>query len=125
MVECLGVSEDSGQGVVVAGGDRVELVVVASSTADRLSQEASGDGFELFVDDVHPEFILVLVFEVVVSQGQEGGGDDLALLLFERFGHQQVAGELFVDELVEGSIRVERLDHVIPVPPGLGKQEAA
>ena len=52
MVESLGVAEDSGQGVVVASGDRVELVVVASSTANRLSQKASRDRLELLVDDV-------------------------------------------------------------------------
>jgi len=125
MVERLGVAEDAGQRVVVTGGDRVKLVVVATSTTNGLGKEAPGDRFELLVDDVHPQLVLVLVLEVVVTQCQERGGDDVSLPLLQRCRRQQVSGNLFLDEAVKGAILVERFDHVIPVPPSLREQEAS
>jgi hypothetical protein len=34
-------------------------------------------------------------------------------------GRQEVAGELFADELVERLVLIERLHDVVPIPPGV------
>ncbi len=95
--------EDPGQGVVIGGGYRVELVVVAPSTAESQSEERPADGVDLFVDDVHLHFTRIVFGQHLGSDDQETGGDDTLesgpriCIVFE-----QIAGELFADELVVG-----------------------
>ena len=63
MVERFRVAEYSGQCVVISGGDRIKLVIVTSCTANSLCQKASGDRFELFVNDYNIDLI-VSVFDM-------------------------------------------------------------
>ena len=71
MRQCLCVSQNAGHRVVVARGDGIELVIVATRAANRLGEERFADGVELFVDDIHFEGFLVLLFEVPVADGEE------------------------------------------------------
>jgi hypothetical protein len=61
-----GAGEDAGQRVVVVGGDRVELVVVAAGAGDRQPQEGAGDGVDallpLLGDDVLDDVLVELEF---------------------------------------------------------------
>ena len=47
-----GALEDPRQRVVVLGGNRIELVIVAAGAAKRQPQEGAANGIDLFVDDI-------------------------------------------------------------------------
>ncbi len=89
--------EDAGQGVIVGGRDRVELVIVAAGTARRQGQHRAADGVDLLVDVVHDEPDLETLVDVLDAQGQEPGRDQLLVPLPLRFGRQQVAGDLLAE----------------------------
>ena len=108
------VLEEREHRIVVAGGNRIELVVVTACAIERQSEKGGAKGGDA-VGDVGDT---VLLFDdaallVLVVQAVEGGGEAL------RFGRirQQVARELPGGELVEGKIFVERLDHPVAVSP--------
>ncbi len=101
--------------VVVALGDRVQLVVVAPSTVHGQAQEDLAGRGDHIVQLVRPRLSSVGRFVVPQPQPIEAGGDD-------RIGGdlvQFVARQLFAQELVEGLVLVERADHVVAVPPHL------
>ena len=125
VAEGLGAAEDAGEGVVVFGGDGVEFVVVAAGAADGEAHEGAADGFELFVDDVHAEEAFVLLFVVGGAEGEEGGGGELAAALGGVGGGEEVAGDVFGDELVEGGVGVEGFDDVVAEAPGVFEGEGA
>ena len=121
---CPGAFEDSGQCVVIGGRDGVELVVVASSTANSQSEERPADGVDLFVDDVHLHFARIVFGEHLGSDYQEAGGDDaFESCLGRGIVGEQIAGELFADELVVGQVRVEGIDDVVSVSKRIGVAE--
>src|SRR5262249_4136042 len=99
----VGAEEDARQGVVVFGGDGVELVVVTASAGDGQAQEGPADHVNLVIDNVGEQLFLVGVAAAPVADGQQAGGDDAVgvdgpLLLCR----QQIAGDLVEDELVVG-----------------------
>ena len=87
-------------------------------------RNASAHGIELFVDDVHAQQFLVLLFEVVVAERQEPRRHHLSALLFVTRGGEKIAGDLLADEAVEGEIVVEGVDDVIAITPGFLQDEA-
>ncbi|GIT28317.1 MAG: hypothetical protein Ct9H300mP1_03630 [Planctomycetaceae bacterium] len=114
-VECLGAAEDSGQGVVVGRGDRVKLVVVAPGTGNCQSQDCLANHIQLVVDDVQRD---VAAVERFLSDRQQSGRHLQPPGLGPGFsGLQQVTGKLFDQEPVVGDVGVDRVDHVVAVPP--------
>ena len=67
----VGAAEDAGQGVIVGGRDRVELVVVAAGAARRQRQHRPADRVDLLVDVVHDEADLEPLVDVLDAQRQE------------------------------------------------------
>ena len=90
-----GAEEDARQGVVVLGGDRVELVIVAAGAGDREAEEGPADDVDLVVDVVGDHLLLVHVAGHEVGDGQQAGGDEPVRV--DPAGmrrRQQVAGDL-------------------------------
>ena len=109
-----GVVEEGGDRVKLALGERVELVVVADGAAGGESEPDLGDGFGA-VAGVEDEVFLgdgaALVGGHVAAV--EAGGD----FLVEGGVGEEVAGELFDGELVEGLVAVEGVDDPVAVGP--------
>ena len=125
MLHRLHVAENPGEGVVIPRRNRVELVVVTSRTRHGLREEPFRHHVQLFVHDIHAKLLLILFFQVRVAQHQERGGHEVTRSLDGIVRGQQVAGNLLADELVERHVSVERINHVVAVPPRLLEDEAA
>ena len=88
--------------VEIGLGDGIELVIVALRTADREAQEGPSR---------HIDTVVVAVPQGMESQCRE---------ILAPFGlRQKVGSELQHDEPVVRKITVERVDHPVPVPPGV------
>ncbi len=116
----LGAAEDARERVVVALGDRVDLVVVAAGAGDRQPEEGARGRLDLLVDHVQDELPAVLGVVGLAAEGEEPGRDDLVGPLAVVVGRQQVAGDLLADELVVRLVGVERGDGPVAIAPGLG-----
>ena len=116
-----GRAKNSGHGVVVACRDLIEFVIVAASAGDGHSQQRAGDRVDLFVDDVGFFFRAILLGRDLDPHGQVGGRRQPAIGDGRiRRVRQEVAGELFADELVEGAVLVEGVYDVVAVVVGEG-----
>ena len=113
-------SKDGNHRVVIPGRQGVELVVVASRTTHRQSQEDLGGGTDHVVQLVeqlgnHLAFLDTRAsLGVPWSHPVKPGGQD-------RFGCRTgdlVPGQLFGHEPVVGPIGIECSDHPVPVLPG-------
>ena len=124
-VERPGAAEDAGQRVVLALGERIELVVVAASAADRDAQERASERVELVVDNVHLQLRLVLVHQSPGPDCEEARGDCLLASLQVVPSVEHVARDLLADEPVVRLVAVERVDHVVPVAPRVERWDAS
>jgi len=89
-------------------------VVVASGAADGQAEHGFSDGVEGVVHD-EVEVGVLRVFEAA-GQGDKAGGDDtLPETFFGIFECEDVAGDLFDDELVVGHVVIEGVDDVVAV----------
>ena len=120
-----GAAEDPRHGVVVLHGDRVKLVGMAAGAADGHAQHRAANGFDLFIDGVHPQQFLVLQIEVFRPQGEEGSCHQLAFSRRSRSVRQEVPGDLFGNELSVRHVVIERPNHVIAIAPGIGQHRTA
>ena len=80
-------------------------MVVAATQVDGLGQEGAANDVELFIDDVHAELPLVLLLQVGIAEREEGRGDQLPASLLPgvgRLGREQIAGDLLLNEAIEG-----------------------
>ena len=118
-----GRAQDTGHRVVVGRGDGVELVVVATGAADRQGEKGAAHGVDLLVDDVDQHLVRVLFGEHLWSQHQKAGPGDLLEALGVGLCRHQVAGDLFVNEAVEGLVAVERVDDVVAIAEGVGESD--
>ena len=103
----LGAAEDARHGVVVAGGDRIEFVIVTAGATDGHAHEAAADGVELLINDVHAQHALVLLFVVGRAKGEKGGGSELAAAFGGGLGLHEIARELLADHLAQRHIAVQ------------------
>ena len=110
-----GRAQDAGQRVVVGGGNRVELVVVAAGAADRLGEKRPPDDVHLLVDDVDDHLVDVLLGQHLRAEGQEPGRGEILEPLVVAGRRQQVAGNLLLHEPVVGLVAVERLDDPVAI----------
>ena len=103
--------EDAIKRVVVFGGNRVELVVMAASTGDGQAQQSTGDDVDPVVDD------LVLIEQEAPADGQETQSGQRPVVAAAR---ELIGRDLLDEELVVTEVGVERGDHVIAVGVGVG-----
>ena len=94
--ERLRAHEEPGEGVVVLGGDRVELVVVAAGAGQRQAEHALADGVDLLVDQVEAELALVPGLVALRPEREIARRDQVPGALIVVLGLEQVAGELLV-----------------------------
>src|SRR5262249_46512061 len=109
--------QEAGQGVVVSGGEGVELVVVAAGAAQREAQERLAHYVYLVVNSVG--LILRDVYRRVVALAEppEARADDRFVEPLGRMAArvgQQVARDMLHHELIVGQIGVQGADHVVP-----------
>ena len=60
----LGTFENARKGVVIMGWNGIELVIMASCTANGHAQNGLTQGIKLFIDDIHLQDFFILSFEV-------------------------------------------------------------
>ena len=118
-----GAAEHSEQRVVVAGRERIDFVVVTPCTGNRRGLERLGQRVDLVGEDVvadrtQPDAVIVGNLAETVEGRPDDGFVETLLMVNSRPG-EQVAGDVFTDQLVEGHVLVEGADQVIPVPPGV------
>ena len=100
--------------VELALGDRIELVIVTCRATDGRPQPDRPDGGDPVLDLHHAKFLDVgPPFPVAQGLAKKPRGD----LLLDRRLRQQVAGQLFDREPVEGHVAVESLDDPVPKSP--------
>ena len=73
----VGAAEDSGQRVIVGRRNRLELVVVAAGATGRQGEDRAGHRVDLLVDVVHDVADLESLVDVLHSQCQKAGGDQM------------------------------------------------
>ena len=115
-----GVGEDAVEGVVVLLRDGVEFVVVAAGAGDGEALEGFGDDVDLVVGPFDAVFEGVDGLEAVFDHAEVGEGEAGFVGVFGDSGRDEVAGEVFADELVVGDVVVEGADEVVAVAPGVG-----
>ena len=69
-----GTVEDARESVVIAFGYRVELVIMASGTTERETEEYTSHGIDLLIDDVGAFLDGVFFSQNLGSDGEEPGG---------------------------------------------------
>ena len=116
-VHRFGALEDPGQSVIVGGGNRIKLVIVASSTSEGHPKKDTTDGIDLLVDDVHAHLRHVHLGQYFRADRKKTGCNQalLAFSIGRRF--EQITSDLFRDELVEWLVGVKGLNHIITVSP--------
>ena len=124
-VERSSASEYSRQCIVIAGGDGIELVVVAARATESQSLKGPAQGIELVIHDIHAEFLFVGVHDCPGPDGQEARGHDLLTTLVVGFPGQNVSRDLLLNEAVVGLVGIERIDDVVAISPGLPCRDAA
>ncbi len=125
MFQRLRALEDARQRVVIRSRNGIELVIVATGTADGLCEEGAADRVDLFIDHIHHQLLLVLLFQIRVAHRQECGGDDLPSPFLGITGGHQIAGNLLHHEAIQRQIAVEGFDDVIAIAPGITQHKSA
>ena len=121
-----GTLEDGGQGVVVGGGDGVELVVVAAAAGQGQAQEGAPRNVDLLVGYVQNELLLVLLRQRLGAQHQEPGGHHpVAEGPPVGVPRKEVAGKLLQNKSIVGLVLVEGPHHVIAVAVGVAHDVVA
>ena len=123
--EGFGATEDAGEGVVIGGGDGIELMVMAAGAGGGEAEEGPGGEIDLVIDEIHFELETIFFVETFGAEGEEAGGDSEFVAMGGGSGGEEITGELFADELIVGFIGIERGDDVIAVTPGVGESEIA
>ena len=116
-----GTGEEPGQGVIIPGRDRVELVVVAAGTTDGQAEEGLAQDVHLIVD---PRGAILAEVDgrmrPLVEPEKARSQDRLvrAGRWIASWVGEEVAGHLLDDKLVVGQVLVERPDQVVSVAVG-------
>ena len=115
-------AEDAVERVVVAGGEWVELVIVATRTRDRQTEEGFAEDIDHVIDAVGLLLAYVDGRMFAFAEMPKSGSDEGFVGAFRRVPTrcQSVARNLFAYELVVRQVGVERTNRVVAVPPGVG-----
>ena len=93
-------------------------MVVTLRALDGETENAFADGVHAIKHRFHAELLWIrAAFFVDHGIAQEAGGNDVVL----RGVWQQIAGELFGDELIVGQVVVEGFDHPIAIEPNVAR----
>ena len=76
-------SQNDGHGVVVGGGDRIELVIVAARAAKGQPEKGLAEGVELFVGDFHTLAFGIVADQHLGANDEKAGRDSLAVALVD------------------------------------------
>ncbi len=114
----LGGGKNGRQAVIVAGRNRIELVIVTTRAAGRQAEQAGADGRNHIVQLV-VAVLLALGGRSLAGDGQQNGRagcQKTGRRLGRRIVRGQfVAGQLPLDEAVERHVIVERGDHEVAI----------
>ena len=117
--------EDAGERVVVAGRDRVELVVVAPGATDGQTEEPARGDVHLVVHHLELGILHAGLVESLGADGEEAGRDQQLVAFGLVLVGQLVAGDLLMDEPVVRFVGVERADDVVAILPRVGIVQVA
>ena len=125
-VQCPGklvrTGQDTVERVVVFGGDRVQLVIVAAGTGNRQPLKSLGERVDLVVDHVGADFpeghAVVVTHFPQPEESRPGDGFIQSQPVVDPGLLQQIAGHVFPDQLVKGQVLVEGPDQIVPIAPG-------
>ena len=118
-VDLFGVVEIGEELVVLLVTERVELVVVALSAAHGQAEPGGAYGLDpvdhLFMAElVHVDSALSIAGGVAVKPGSD--------FLLPGGAREEISGNLFQGEAVEGHVLVEGLDQPVAIAPGVGSK---
>ena len=112
------VGEEGPQGVEVALGEGIELVVVALGAAGGLPHPRRADRAHPVGHHAH---FVVLGLRTTLLRGQQQAVEGRTNPRFLRGIRQQVTGDLFESEAIEALVGVEGLDHPVAVGPDVAR----
>lgn len=110
-------AKDPGECVIIGHRNRIELVIVTAGTSDRRCEKRASGRIDLLIDKVREEFLLIFFPYRLHADRQESGCDNIIRPFFISRDRQQVASNLFTDEMIERFITIKRVDDIVPVPP--------
>ena len=116
-VGILDTGDEGLHGVVILGGDGIELVIVATGAADAEAEEGLAEVHDHLINGVLACEALGGIVLADLAGQQHGGGDE------ESGGGVLAHGisyYLFLDEAIVGRVVVEGADDVVAVGPGIG-----
>ena len=113
----LGIPEYAGHGIVVLGGDGVELVIVTAGAGRRETEQPAGQGVHAVREGLRFGLGLGLGIAAITGIGRTdcekpGAGG-------VRFCFQQISGNLPDQELIVRQVCVEGTHYPVAVPPGI------
>ena len=112
--------EDAVERVVIALADGIELVIVTAGAGECEALEGFAEDVDLIFHGLHLIIERIDGLEAVFDEAQVGEAEDGFVEVFggiaARVG-EEIAGEMFADELVGGHVGVEGADEIITVAP--------
>ena len=114
--------QKSGECVIVARRDRVELVIVAARASAREPEKCLGQNVNLIVHFVRTGFHRVRRAVQHLAKPVEPCAQrrfPVCAIGAQAFLRQQIAGDVFFDKLIVGNVLVEGPNDVIAIPPGV------
>ena len=110
--------EDPRQSVVVGGGDRIKLVIMAAGTPEPEPQKGFANRVDLVIDHVADHLFLVGIPPVPGPIDEERRRHEPVGVNFAAVrGREEIAGDLIRDEAVERQVGGERPHHPVAVAP--------
>ena len=79
-------------------------MIVAARATRGLAEESFAEGVDLLIDHIEAKLLLILLLVICRAEGEEGGRGELAAALGMVLRGQEITGDLFADELVEGPV---------------------
>ena len=122
--ERLGAGENAGERVVVARGDGVVLVIMATRAADAEAHHCCAHHVDLVGDHVHREIVIHCLGRLGAER-EEAGGHEMPIALGIVLGGQQVAGDLLGKKTIVRRVAIEGLNHIIPITPRMRERGIA
>ena len=117
--------ENPGHRVVVGLRDGIEFVIVAPRASEREAHRGAAQRVHLIINAVELELLGVPLVQIHRAEREHSGGDDLFLAILRILRVEQIARDLLGEKFVERFVRIERINHVIPVPPRIWERHIA
>ena len=117
-----GTGERAVKAVIIAGRNRVELVIVAARTGDGEPLKCLAQGVDLVIDHVcanlpEPDAVVMPQFAHPQKRRPQDRFVDRILRIHARL-IQKVSGQMFANQLVIRNVLIERADEVVAIEPG-------